>query len=75
MTVEDYSFAVANEICEFRGTFVCVECRNPRKTRLEIVFEKLASFWKNTKSIKVGVDGVEYEVDGVEYEKATSDEK
>jgi rRNA maturation protein Nop10 len=67
LTLREHSFKQIRDFVEFVGTFVCEKC-SPKKTTLQVFLDKIGSLWGQTKSIKIGADGVEYE-------KASSDDK
>jgi hypothetical protein len=61
LRISEHSFTKIGDTIEFKGTFVCDSCNRPaRKTVVELLISAIASLWKQTKSIKIGPDGVEY---------------
>lgn len=61
LSLADHTIKQTRGDIEFKGVYVCSSCHNNKSVRWAGVIESLRKFWKDTKRVKVGTDGFEYE--------------
>jgi ribosomal protein S14 len=61
LSLSDHSIKQTKDDIEFKGVYVCSSCHRSKSVIWAGVIGVLRKFWRDTKRVKVGTDGFEYE--------------